>query len=140
MRLDSGSGWWASSTSPAQPPSFATAHRLPRSHWAELRATFHAGRPEFFLRGAKAERGSMVRPPPPSSPPSARGHASALRAWLRRRGGGHWLLPAPWREGRRGRSEEHTSELQSLMRISYAVFCLKKNIKITKDIGVDMFE
>src|SRR3546814_2535719 len=31
-----------------------------------------------------------------------------------------------------GRSEEHTSELQSLMRISYAVFCLKKN-KQTKD-------
>src|SRR3546814_3694104 len=30
--------------------------------------------------------------------------------------------PAPWR------SEEHTSELQSLMRNSYAVFCLKKNI------------
>src|SRR3546814_2342997 len=27
----------------------------------------------------------------------------------------------------RSRSEEHTSELQSLMRISYAVFCLKKN-------------
>src|SRR3546814_10764447 len=32
----------------------------------------------------------------------------------------------------RGRSEEHTSELQSLMRISYAVFCLKKNIKLEK--------
>src|SRR3546814_6691831 len=30
------------------------------------------------------------------------------------------------RETRGGRSEEHTSELQSLMRISYAVFCLKK--------------
>src|SRR3546814_6508147 len=29
------------------------------------------------------------------------------------------------------RSEEHTSELQSLMRISYAVFCLKKNNKKT---------
>src|SRR3546814_4598198 len=29
----------------------------------------------------------------------------------------------------RGRSEEHTSELQSLMRISYAVFCLKKKQK-----------
>src|SRR3546814_2424779 len=27
------------------------------------------------------------------------------------------------------RSEEHTSELQSLMRISYAVFCLKKNMR-----------
>src|SRR3546814_10523966 len=31
-----------------------------------------------------------------------------------------------WRGMRRLRSEEHTSELQSLMRISYAVFCLKK--------------
>src|SRR3546814_5923309 len=30
----------------------------------------------------------------------------------------------------RERSEEHTSELQSLMRISYAVFCLKKKTKI----------
>src|SRR3546814_6298878 len=30
---------------------------------------------------------------------------------------------------REARSEEHTSELQSLMRISYAVFCLKKNKK-----------
>src|SRR3546814_3842942 len=30
------------------------------------------------------------------------------------------------------RSEEHTSELQSLMRISYAVFCLKKNTTNTK--------
>src|SRR3546814_5088179 len=30
------------------------------------------------------------------------------------------------------RSEEHTSELQSLMRISYAVFCLKKKNKRTK--------
>src|SRR3546814_4110403 len=29
----------------------------------------------------------------------------------------------------RARSEEHTSELQSLMRISYAVFCLKKKTK-----------
>src|SRR3546814_6970634 len=31
------------------------------------------------------------------------------------------------------RSEEHTSELQSLMRISYAVFCLKKKNKNIKD-------
>src|SRR3546814_5114940 len=34
------------------------------------------------------------------------------------------LLPSTWM-----RSEEHTSELQSLMRISYAVFCLKKKKK-----------
>src|SRR3546814_5188836 len=39
--------------------------------------------------------------------------------------------PARWldSDGARLRSEEHTSELQSLMRISYAVFCLKKKKK-----------
>src|SRR3546814_8840808 len=35
-------------------------------------------------------------------------------------------LPCIEMEGFEARSEEHTSELQSLMRISYAVFCLKK--------------
>src|SRR3546814_6645920 len=35
--------------------------------------------------------------------------------------------------GKRARSEEHTSELQSLMRISYAVFCLKKKKTHTQD-------
>src|SRR3546814_11355187 len=45
-----------------------------------------------------------------------RGHGGADR-WRARR-------PRRPRHGRR--SEEHTSELQSLMRISYAVFCLKK--------------
>src|SRR3546814_10841582 len=34
--------------------------------------------------------------------------------------------------GKQRRSEEHTSELQSLMRISYAVFCLKKKKKKQK--------
>src|SRR3546814_3187341 len=54
-----------------------------------------------------------------------------------------WALVFPWgrraqapsdRLGHRAaaRSEEHTSELQSLMRISYAVFCLKKNTKHSK--------
>src|SRR3546814_2102154 len=36
------------------------------------------------------------------------------------------LLPEAWQRMFHVRSEEHTSELQSLMRISYAVFCLKK--------------
>src|SRR3546814_1079600 len=50
-----------------------------------------------------------------TDPPAARGRSA----------------PHPRRRHRRGpalgsRSEEHTSELQSLMRISYAVFCLKK--------------
>src|SRR3546814_4398698 len=38
------------------------------------------------------------------------------------------VLVEGWNKGWNGnRSEEHTSELQSLMRLSYAVFCLKKN-------------
>src|SRR3546814_4116317 len=55
-----------------------------------------------------------IRPAPLRSTSTAR----------RRSAPGHCLSPAP-------RSEEHTSELQSLMRISYAVFCLKKNKKQT---------
>src|SRR3546814_9917435 len=44
------------------------------------------------------------------------------------------------RAARQARSEEHTSELQSLMRISYAVFCLKKKNRnqITTDNQVDI--
>src|SRR3546814_6738595 len=51
---------------------------------------------------------------------------------------GHPALPAPptfafslalGAPPTQGRSEEHTSELQSLMRISYAVFCLNKKTK-----------
>src|SRR3546814_1301468 len=45
------------------------------------------------------------------------------------------LLPISEAGGQRRntfRSEEHTSELQSLMRISYAVFCLKKKINTFK--------
>src|SRR3546814_4969849 len=47
------------------------------------------------------------------------------------------LDAVPWPESMRAaflgdqRSEEHTSELQSLMRISYAVFCLKKKKNYT---------
>src|SRR3546814_1939932 len=58
-----------------------------------------------------------------------------------------WRMSTPCRpeaghESRRRRlpgrrSEEHTSELQSLMRISYAVFCLKKkNIKQNKTVNI----
>src|SRR3546814_3671572 len=62
---------------------------------------------------------------------------SLTQAWLNsKRDGGRSLLDKnyvrlsdilkPRAACRPGRSEEHTSELQSLMRISYAVFCLKK--------------
>src|SRR3546814_3005302 len=57
-------------------------------------------------------------------------------------GGEFGHLAAAFDRRDRDRSEEHTSELQSLMRISYAVFCLKKknkkkntqNILLTADI------
>src|SRR3546814_5602283 len=54
--------------------------------------------------------------------------------------GGRYLAAVPGCRQRRaqalsGRSEEHTSELQSLMRISYAVFCLKKKT-IKKNIHI----
>src|SRR3546814_3278545 len=45
------------------------------------------------------------------------------------------LVPLPVRAPLRHRSEEHTSELQSLMRISYAVFCLKKKTTYKKNIS-----
>src|SRR3546814_7626003 len=44
--------------------------------------------------------------------------------------------PADHARAQRGRSEEHTSELQSLMRISYAVFCLKKKINLNTIINM----
>src|SRR3546814_7906656 len=47
---------------------------------------------------------------------------------------GHRLGQKAQDGGRAGRSEEHTSELQSLMRISYAVFCLKKKTQQDKNI------
>src|SRR3546814_7121986 len=49
------------------------------------------------------------------------GRSDDLRAGAARYAGHKFLLEP--------RSEEHTSELQSLMRISYAVFCLKKKTK-----------
>src|SRR3546814_1784859 len=76
------------------------------------------------LRRLDAEVVGAVRRRPPSQPdgillhpPRGRSRPPGLRAQA-----------APGAEplARRSRSEEHTSELQSLMRISYAVFCLKK--------------
>src|SRR3546814_2118574 len=59
------------------------------------------------LRQTQGERGDCCAAAPQNRAPLAK--SSSSRTWAR-----------TWR------SEEHTSELQSLMRISYAVFCLKK--------------
>src|SRR3546814_2450807 len=59
--------------------------------------------------------------------------ATHLIEWYARRGY-RYIEYAQWKQVNYRRSEEHTSELQSLMRISYAVFCLKKKNK--KDITI----
>src|SRR3546814_5080201 len=46
--------------------------------------------------------------------------------WQRSIGNDNWVDDGNLPNAQFARSEEHTSELQSLMRISYAVFCLKK--------------
>src|SRR3546814_2569298 len=51
--------------------------------------------------------------------------------WLASRMAVHYIRGVQ----QQGRSEEHTSELQSLMRISYAVFCLKKKKKHRSNTG-----
>src|SRR3546814_3049880 len=56
---------------------------------------------------------------------------SIKRSTMPRRRHGSGLTLGFIRAATRRRSEEHTSELQSLMRISYAVFCLKKKKKRT---------
>src|SRR3546814_4718428 len=67
------------------------------------------------------------------SPSGAAVNMGALKAPpLKGRGGK--MIPILAMTGATGRSEEHTSELQSLMRISYAVFCLKKK---TTDINTN---
>src|SRR3546814_10698168 len=77
-----------------------------------------AGRHSAYARDAEHEIGNAV-------PIDV---AADLRAATR-----HFVTQLPRFAGKRvARSEEHTSELQSLMRISYAVFCLKKKNKKKK--------
>src|SRR3546814_4892508 len=56
---------------------------------------------------------------------------------LRDQLGGQVVVEVGLLQGGGDRSEEHTSELQSLMRISYAVFCLKKKNNMTQSTSVN---
>src|SRR3546814_10065754 len=71
------------------------------------------------------EQGLVVAEQPPGIEPQARHFPRRNRIIAGLSLGVIVVEAAP----RSGRSEEHTSELQSLMRISYAVFCLKKKTK-----------
>src|SRR3546814_2929116 len=98
-----------------------TTHTLSRHDALPISAARASRNPrdEGHDRRARARRGRTGRS-------ARRATRRARRAWAR---GGQC-------RGRCGaearRSEEHTSELQSLMRISYAVFCLKKKKIIEK--------
>src|SRR3546814_1650709 len=86
---------------------FRSLPQLPRDHALPAGGAHHPGQ--------------LLRPGHPGFPRIPRIPAAIARG----------LCGDPLR--RFGRSEEHTSELQSLMRISYAVFCLKKKkLKHTK--------
>src|SRR3546814_4289227 len=96
----------------------------------------HSGEQCLFLRAAFRSEGKrqhwprrsfcdylpyfehLWRPMPPFGSHSAHGSIARASAIIPR--------AIPRFDGKDCRSEEHTSELQSLMRISYAVFCLKK--------------
>src|SRR3546814_3564700 len=85
------------------------------AHWSRLSlgaARLSIGLPDAGQ--ARAEAGSLFDD----------GAHGVLKLLLTRGGGARGYASI--------RSEEHTSELQSLMRISYAVFCLKKKIHTIK--------
>src|SRR3546814_5129988 len=93
-------------------------HRASPARKARITGTLTIGA-QRMLSAKSASRRSD--PHGPRRPPPA-----ALCAYRRPAAGRH-------RDHRQGqRSEEHTSELQSLMRNSYAVFCLKKKKKTIK--------
>src|SRR3546814_4720879 len=75
-----------------------------------------------FIRLPHAWHAPSTPPARPAAGPAGARRPPAPAARSRGSGARTWRSPG-------ARSEEHTSELQSLMRISYAVFCLKKKIK-----------
>src|SRR3546814_1077014 len=87
-----------------------SAHRLDRdfsARWTKYALAMEEATAELTASFLLADLGIAHEPRPD--------HAAYIASWLQ-------LL----KDEPRARSEEHTSELQSLMRISYAVFCLKK--------------
>src|SRR3546814_4181139 len=72
---------------------------------------------------------AVASPPPMHREATPRLAPRAFRAFKRVTTRRAPLAPIGWPRAHAPRSEEHTSELQSLMRISYAVFCLKKKNK-----------
>src|SRR3546814_2718987 len=105
---------WSSDVCSSDLPRYADGRRGGRrSARVPFRVAAHAPRHRRISRrtARSLPRGSRSAIPSPAASSSASRSSPERRAACRDR----------------RRSEEHTSELQSLMRISYAVFCLKKN-------------
>src|SRR3546814_1981952 len=110
------------------------SRRPPSTTRTEHTLSLHDALPSYPRSRRPAARAKAARPLG-----ARRAAAQGARRFRRRRFG---RKRRPVQSGRFGealemdrpragrRSEEHTSELQSLMRISYAVFCLKKKNKI----------
>src|SRR3546814_4160847 len=96
---------------PRTPAPGATARLLPRVHGAHARFALPR-RAAHRIRRQPTGGVLLHRRPLPQLPPLRARGVGAMSAFELR-----------------ARSEEHTSELQALMRISYAVFCLKKKNK-----------
>src|SRR3546814_4495516 len=97
-----------------------------------------------MLPASNADEIDKVTSPPRSAPTGRENHGTVhrpdgrSRRRARRRfpsARSHGLPRSRLRPTPASRSEEHTSELQSLMRISYAVFCLKKKKKNTMTVN-----
>src|SRR3546814_2343587 len=118
MRISDWSSDVCSSDLPARGASHAHASQTPFVHQRDHFLDRHVQQLRHLSGGEEARAGGRavghvpIMTGPPRMPLSAR---AAVDKHGRRSGDRSTI-----------RSEEHTSELQSLMRISYAVFCLKK--------------
>src|SRR3546814_4806949 len=113
-----------------------TVPRLIRAAWTlrKRQSDLCSLRPISLRRIFMANQLSVTRPPRPAAattkaPQHEPASPDQRRDVCPHAGGSPSSFPRPIH---RSRSEEHTSELQSLMRISYAVFCLKKKKTIEK--------
>src|SRR3546814_9764441 len=95
------------------------AKRIPVSWWAFLTDGVREPMKETWRQGAVKQSNSLTD----SGCSDIGGVVLVLRPAR---------APVHGPRARPARSEEHTSELQSLMRLSYAVFCLKKKKKTTR--------
>src|SRR3546814_5043682 len=105
----------ASASAASAPVIFAPGSRRPIIAWTCCFSALPVPTIDFFTILAEYS--------PTSVPVRARATSAAPRAWPSFKVDCGFLSR---------RSEEHTSELQSLMRISYAVFCLKKKTTIMR--------